>query len=223
MHLRGSEVSKLSRDEIHIQSKIVGEGEHTALYFTCKQVQHGSNYQLGHAKMAQLIVKQSYKQLGQALRVPTQMCAALQEQYFARYKGVKLWQNWVTNEIKTTGRLRCASGHTREFLGRRQSSETIREALAQEPQHNTTYVTNRAALNLWNDPENRYPDGSLIIEPLHQVHDALNGSFPVELTDWAILKLRSYFDFTVTIANQEIKIPFEGEYGPAWGVVTGTI
>lgn len=223
MHLKGSEVSKLSREEVKQMSKIVGEGEHTALYFICKQVQHGSNYQLGHATMAQLIVKQSYKQLGSALRVPTQMCAALQDQYFARYKGVKDWQNWVTKQIKERGSLTAASGHTRIFLGRRNSSETVREALAQEPQHNTTYVTNRAAKNLWNDPENRYPDGSLIIEPLHQVHDALNGSFPVHLLDWALPKIRSYFDFTVTIAGQEIRIPFEGEYGNAWGHTIGQI
>lgn len=223
MHLRGAEVSKLSRADLKIESKIVGEGEHEALYFTCKQVQHGTNYYLGHAKMATLIVKSSYKQLGKAIRVSTAMCANLQNLYLARYKGVKEWQRWVETEIKSHGRLPAASGHVREFFGRRNSSETFRQAYAHEPQHNTTYVTNRAALNLWTDPDNRLPDGSLIIEPHHQVHDALNGSFPADRVEWAVRKIRSYFDFKVEIAGRQICIPFEGEYGDAWGHTIGII
>jgi len=223
MHLRGAEVSKLSRADLKVESKIVGEGEHEALYFTCKQVQHGTNYYLGHAKMATLIVKSSYKQLGKAIRVSTAMCANLQNLYLSRYKGVKEWQKWVEAQIKSHGRLPSASGHVREFFGRRNSSETFRQAYAHEPQHNTTYVTNCAALNLWNDPENRLPNGDLIIEPHHQVHDALNGSFPCDRLEWALPKIRSYFDFTVRIADREICIPFEGEYGDCWGHTIGSI
>lgn len=223
MHIKGAEVSRLSRDQLKIDSKIVGEGEYEALYFTCKQVQHGSNYYLGHAKMAKLITKSSYKQLGQAIRVSTSMCAALQDLYFARYKGVKQWQRWIESEIQKHGTLGCASGHVRTFHGRRNNTETYRKAYAHEPQHNTTYATNRAIINLWNDPENRNPDGSLIIEPHHQVHDALNGSFPVDRTDWAVSKIRSYFNFTIPIAGQDICIPFEGEYGDSWGHTIGHI
>jgi len=223
MHIRGAEVFQLSRNELKEESKIIGVGEHEALYFTCKQVQHGSNYFLGHAKMAQLIIKSSYKQLGQAIRVSTSMCAALQDLYFARYKGVKWWQNWVEGQIKAYGSLTAASGHTRIFHGRRNSSETFRQAYAHEPQHNTTYATNRAIQYLWKDPENRNPDGSLIIEPHHQVHDALNGSFPQSRVEWAIQKLRGYFNFTIRIAEQDITIPFEGEYGNSWGDKLGEI
>ena len=223
MHVRGAEVSKLTRNELITESKIIGVGEYEALYFTCKQVQHGSNYMLGHATMSKLIVKSSYKQLGKAIRVSTSMCAALQDLYFARYKGTKNWQKWVEAEIKKHGCLPCASGHTRIFFGRRNSSETFRQAYAQEPQHNTTYATNRAIINLWDDPENRLPDGALIIEPHHQVHDALNGSFPQSRVEWAVARIRSYFEFPITIAGQPITIPFEGEYGDNWGHKIGDI
>lgn len=225
MHIRGAEVSKLSRSELNTESRIIGAegGEHEALYFTCKQVQHGTNYYLGHAKMAQLIVKSSYKQLGKAIRVSTTMCATLQDLYLARYKGVKKWQQWVEKQIQAHGRLPSASGHIRTFFGRRNSSETFRQAYAHEPQHNTTYATNRAIINLWNDAENRLPDGGLIIEPHHQVHDALNGSFPISRLEWALPKIRSYFDFTIPIAGQQITIPFEGEYGESWGHTIGKI
>ena len=151
------------------------------------------------------------------------MCTALQELYFARYRGVKAWQKKVEEQIKTRGCLPSASGHIRTFFGRRNNSETFRQAYAQEPQHNTTYATNRAILNLWEDSDNRNPDGSLIIEPHHQVHDALNGSFPVSKTEWAIPRIRSYFNFTIPIAGQSIRIPFEGEYGENWGDKIGEI
>jgi hypothetical protein len=55
------------------------------------------------------------------------------------------------------------------------------------------------------------------VEPLHQVHDALLGQFLKTDTEWAKGKIRSWFDNTLIIANQPIKIPFEGHYGPSWG------
>jgi hypothetical protein len=70
---------------------------------------------------------------------------------------------------------------------------------------------------LWTDPENHRPDGSLVIEPLHVVHDALVGQFPQTHTPWAVAKLRDWFNNPIRIANQTITIPFEGGYGPSWG------
>ncbi len=221
MYTEGASVSQLDRATLHSQSKGIGDGDTEHLYFTCKQVQHGTNYGLGPNKMVQLIAKQSYKLLGRPIRSSVAECSTLQELYMLRYKGVKRWQVQVENQIKSNGAILSATGHTRPFFGRRADSETYRKAYAQEPQHNTTYATNRALVNLWNDPDNRNPDGSLIIEPLHQVHDALNGSFPVERLEWATAKIRSYFDFSIRIAGQDIHIPFEGEYGLGWGHAIG--
>jgi hypothetical protein len=101
--------------------------------------------------------------------------------------------------------------------------DTVKEFLADEPQQNTTYATNVAMLRLWNDPDNRRPDGSLIIEPLHQVHDALLGQWPIGVRDWARAKVKSYFNNWLTIAGRELVIPFEGHYGRSWGQLTETI
>ena len=223
MYLRGSEVSQLDRPTLARESKVVGEGDTEWLYFACKQVQHGTNYLLGVDKMSKLIAKQSYKLLGRVIRVSPTICKQLQGLYLVRYKGVKIWQDWVGMQIRSKGALECASGHTRIFFGRRNDASTHREACSQEPQHNTTYVTNRALINLWLDPDNRNPDGSLIIAPLHQVHDAGCGLFPPARTEWAVSKLHSYFNFSIQIANQPIHIPFEGEYGNSWGHKLGNI
>lgn len=122
--------------------------------------------------------------------------------------------------------------------------ETVKEFLAHEPQNNTTWATNLAMLKLWNDPANRikqvnqwsvetcdgaahywtgsvdqlraYRPGMLLIEPLHQVHDALCPQWPTCLRDWARGKVRSYFQNPLTIAGRTITIPFDGGYGKSW-------
>ena len=124
------------------------------------------------------------------------------------------------------GKLSSASGQCRLFFGRRfgpDMHETVKEFLAHEPQSNTTWATNMAMLNLWNDPENRRPDGSLIIEPLHQVHDALCGQWPIAAREWARAKVRAYFNNALVIAGREVVIPFDGAYGPSWGECTNPI
>jgi hypothetical protein len=144
----------------------------------------------------------------------------LQNLMFSRYPGILKWHRWAESKLVADGKLSSASGQCRLFFGRRFGEgihETVKEFLAHEPHSNTTWATNMAMLNLWNDPENRRPDGSLIIEPLHQVHDALCGQWPIIRRDWARAKLQAYFNNTLTIANREVVIPFDGAYGPSWG------
>ena len=138
--------------------------------------------------------------------------------------------------MKESTRFQMASGHVRQFFGR--PEEILPQLVAAEPQHNTTYATNLAMWRLWSDKENRYLStgkdnwqtqntGSqygdvgiqrtcLRIEPLHQVHDALNGQFKISDTEWATKKIRSWFDNEIVIAGQKITIPYEGSFGPSW-------
>ena len=75
--------------------------------------------------------------------------------------------------------------------------------------------------NLVYDPENRDERGRYIIEPLHQVHDAVIGQFPIDKLDWATAKLKTYFNNPMTIAGKTLVIPYEGEYGSYWGDNSG--
>jgi len=230
LYLHGVEALRLSREELYKVSKYIGNdqsplntNEVAALYFICKRVQHGTNYLLGPSTMADQILKDSFKLTGNPIYADNKTCMALQKLYRLRYKGVAAWQTWVEQELRTKGKLQCASGHTRTFFGRRASHETLRSAVAHEPQANTTYATNRALRNLWYDPENRRPNNSLIIEPLHHVHDAMCGQWPLETRDWAIQKLRTYFSDKILISGQLINIPFEGAYGDSWGNTSNPI
>lgn len=215
-------------------AKIVGEG----IYECCKVVYHGTDYMMGIPTMQLNVMKKSFKESG----VPTYMehrdASALQQLMLSRYNGVPIWHSWAESQLVAHGTLTSASGHTRIFFGRRHGRDihdTVKEFLADEPQQNTTWATNLAMLRLWTDPENRQgglvlsdaydtlmatlrgEPGALFIEPLHTVHDALCGQSPTANRAWASCKLNQWFNNPLTIAGQQITIPFEGAFGTSWG------
>jgi uracil-DNA glycosylase family 4 len=226
LYEHGQDINKMSREQLKDLTKTINEN--SWLYPAAKACQHSSCYGAGARKTSDIILRNAYKKDGTLLYVEPKDCKYLQDLFLrARYIGVARWQNKI-RQIITSARgfpqLPCASGHVRTFYGRKTDHGTYAAALSHEPQANTTYATNLALENLWNDPENRRPDGSLIIEPLHHVHDAICGQFPKVSTPWAIEKIRSYFNNTLTIAGLDIVIPFDGEYGPSWGEMNvGTI
>lgn len=243
MYERGAEATACDRDELRERCRVVDQDGW--LYFACKRIQHGTNYGVQETTVATQIMKDSYKMTGQAVYVEPSVCASLQRLYFVRYPGLYQWHNDSKRRVAAGENLTSASGHTRTFFGRRKSwdhkkrcydadHDTWKEWLADEPQENTTYATNLALYKLWNDAENRVVVPSLRtpsseepkrdnlvtrlrVEPLHQVHDALIGQFRKEDTDWAVAKIRAWFDNPLQIANATVTIPFEGAYGPSWG------
>lgn len=213
-------VAKMDRDTIRKLSKSVDEDTNVDpmgwQYYAAKQVQHGTNYGLGTDKMSDNILKKSYKEKGEMFVVSKQECQQMQDAYLRRYPGVRMWHKAVQQMIQDTGEMPSASGHTRRFFGRRNDHSTYRTAYSHEPQVNTTYATNKALWRLWTDPDNRRGN-KFIVEPIHHVHDALIGQFHKSDTEWAIKRIRTWFDNPMTIAGKQITIPFEGAYGRSWG------
>ena len=203
------------------------------LYFACKRVQHGSNYGLGKITMANQILEDSYKLFKSPIEMRSADCEELKQCYLnGRYYGVVLWQESIKQKLIDTGAMTCVSGFTRIFNGPRRNHKTINSALSHEPQHMTTYVTNRALHNMFYDPENRYTKsedgiesfhefppklGSLIVEPLHQMHDAICGQFRKCALNFARRKFREWLDVPVVVAGQTLRISYEGGYGDSWG------
>jgi DNA polymerase I-like protein with 3'-5' exonuclease and polymerase domains len=211
----GVNIARLTRAEIKVECQKVDQSGW--LYMACKRVQHGSSYGMGKLTMSNQILEDSWKYSGEIVYVPPATCEDLKILFFQRYPGIQVWHQWIATQLKNTRSLTSANGHTRKFFGRPNSHETLKEAYSDEPQNITTYVTNRAVLRLWNDLDNRGEDGSLIIEPLHQIHDAVVGQFPISRTEWARPKIRTCFDNPVVIAGEPLVIPFEGSFGASWG------
>ena len=239
----GPSVARLPRPELKAMCDKIDKED--PIYFGSKCVQHGTNYGAGHVTVAATIFTMSEGQV----QIPSGDCKTLATYYTLRYPGLLRWHAHTRGLLASKGFITSASGHTRVFYGNRTEHDVFKQALADEPQENTTYATNFAAHRLWNDPLNRWGSlsdsshplhglvsdgwisrqvdtrpGSLIVEPLHQVHDALCGQFPIRCAMWAVNSINEWFRNELTIAGQKITIPFEGGYGPSWGELTvGTI
>jgi uracil-DNA glycosylase len=214
----GADINLLDRDSLHNACRVVDANGW--LYFSSKRTQHGTNYLMGIPTMVTQIMKDSYKLSGEPIYLDHAAASRLQNLYFTRYPGLRTYHAWAESKLVADGTLVSASGQKRVFFGRRFGTnihDTVKEFLSHEPQSNTTWATNLAMLALWNDPDNRRQDGSLIIEPLHQVHDALCGQFPSNLREWATKKIASYFNNELEIAGTKITIPFEMGIGRSWG------
>jgi len=213
MFLWGADISRLPREELLKRTAMVPKTD--PIYFGSKCCQHGSNYGMGKNLLSATIFIQSEGEVN----ISADVAQKLQDYYFLRYPGVKRWRNWVQQQLIVKGYMTSASGHVRHFFGRRNDHGTLKQALSNEPQENTTYVTNLAALNLWNDKDNRRQDGLLRVEPLHQVHDALVGQFHATDTDYALHSIKRWFNNPLVIAGRTLTIPFEGRYGSSWGTL----
>lgn len=126
-----------------------------------------------------------------------------------------------------TGKLVYATGRIREFLSRRPVSgklddDTLREALAAEPQHITTNVILTGLHSLWYDPEN-WKDGIVgegdpRLQPLlPTVHDEIDAQALECERAWADSKIPQWFTVPLTIAGTEIIMPYAYQRGTCWG------
>src|SRR6266705_62942 len=139
------------RDEIKALLKEVRKEDWD--YFACKQGTWGICYLMGPDKLAEVILDKSE---GKVQLSRTQV-KAFRDAVYARYHP-EVWHRAVQNKLSRQPyppKLSSAAGHSRTFFERH--SEILGEALANEPQVNTTYAIKKALYRLWHDPENRVP------------------------------------------------------------------
>jgi len=184
-------------------------------YYCCKKIQHGSNYGARPEKIAELIFADS-----DATIALTKREAELYQYFYKlRYK-TDTRNDWIRKQLAQSGALTAACGIRRQFFGIRNrydiDDNIVREASAFEPQANTTWATNKALERLWYSNENRTSRGSLFIEPLLQIHDALAGQYRSDLRPWAGEHLKTWFNNPLTIHGIPVTIPAEGNWGPNW-------
>ena len=213
----------LTRSELFLKTKALtfpdsrdSEGRQGDWKYLCmKRVFHGTNYGMQPDKLSLTIFKDS----DGTIDLSTKDAGIYQWLYRLRYNPDARTEYVERTLRDKNGILNTAAGFRRKFYGIRYGKpdpQVIRDALAFEPQVNTTYATNLALHKLWYDASNRTSKGALFIEPILQIHDALCGQWHKRYRPWAIERIKEYFKNPLIIHGLEINIPFEGNYGPDW-------
>lgn len=207
----GPEAMQRDNDFIKSRGKELAD-EYPDMYRGSKGAVHGSNYKLQPAKGVEIILKQS---MGKVL-MGQQDFKTLQDLYMLSYQGVKLWQEDVQRQLLNRGFLRGAGGHKRIFFERRSSDDTLRVALAEEPQQNTTYATKLAMSKLFFGRFNRCQMGKMIVEMQNTVHDSIVYKFRKKYIDGLNEILGEAFDNELIIEGRKVKIGYEYDTGECW-------
>lgn len=233
LYKHGTVVNTWTLAEIKAKLKEDAPKFESWLYPACKAGTHLSSYAGGIPTFIQTVLRNSLSDLPVRLEEAKPLVLRhehgknLQAAFYSRYKGVLRWHDaWKARLIKD-GVLLTSVGHIRRFYGRKKEKkqgqwvanhDTLKEALASEPQFWTTYATKRALAALWFDEANRREDGTLRVEPLFVVHDSLLYQHRDE--DGAFCDEREllWFGNVIEIAGQQIVIPSEAQRGRDWSM-----
>lgn len=207
-------INNLSRGDLKILVDAIDTSKGWE-YFASKIVQHATNYDAKPETCSARVFDES----DGAVNLSVKDAGVFQFLYKLRYKP-EVRNADIKARLSRDGFLQTACGIRRKFFGIRSrrdiDDEIVRQASAFEPQANTTYCTNAALLNLWNDPSNRQSTGWLHCDPLLQIHDALAGQNHSSIRGWAHRKLQSYFNTELTVHGVKILIPADGGWGTSW-------
>jgi DNA polymerase I len=153
---------------------------HYSYRFMCKKLGHGSNY--GGQPFT----------LAQQSHLPISVVQQFQPKYFRAFPAHQRWQERVAQSLNRDGYLVTLTGRKRWFMGRRNDSSTLREAIAYDPQGSLADIVNTAMLNIWHAR-----DATLMMHD----HDALTVQYPEGEEDEIIPKI---------LKQLEVPIPLEG-------------
>jgi DNA polymerase-1 len=153
---------------------------HHSLRKLCKSIGHGTNYRGGPKTLSAL-----YK-----IDIPA--IAKFQGMYFKTFPAHQRWHANVAQRLRDDGYIISLSGRKRWFFGRRTEDDTIREAIAFDPQCTLTDVVNRAMLRIWERG---------IARIYMQDHDALTYQYPEELEDEIIPKIFALLKEEIPLKN----------------------
>jgi DNA polymerase I-like protein with 3'-5' exonuclease and polymerase domains len=166
---------------------------HYTYRFMCKKLGHGSNY----GGMSVTLAAQT--------KLPVEVVQAFQPKYFQAFPAHQQWQQGVADQLARTGHLISLTGRKRWFFGRRQDPDTLRAAIAFDPQGSLADIVNTALLNIWHK--------HYVIISMHD-HDALTFMYPEEQEDEIIPLLMQDLIVRIPLAKgRELAIPYDCKTG----------
>lgn len=144
------------------------------------------------------------------LKVEIDLIRAFQKEYLGAFHLDK-WHKWVAGELMTKQLMVTALGMERVFFDRPETDETLRKAIAFEPQSIVGQIMNIGMLRLW-----RYmPEIKLVL----QIHDAVGFLYRDNpATEAATLaKAQELLKIPVQFGPETVIIPSEMKVGWNWG------
>lgn len=166
---------------------------HYTYRFMCKKLGHGSNY----GGKPHTLAQQS--------KLPVEVVTAFQPTYFAAFPAHQAWQAHVQDTLAKSGHLTSLTGRKRWFFGRRQDPDTLRAAIAFDPQCSLAEIVNRAMLHIWHQ--------NYVIISMHD-HDALTFMYPEHLEDKIIPRIMQDLIVRIPLKHgRELAIPYDCKVG----------
>lgn len=155
-------------------------------------------------------------------KVDKSLIEDFQRRYFAEFPCIGVydkkdlttdcWHNRVRRQLKDSASLTTLLGRRRFFFGRHYDDETLRAAIAYEPQSLTADEIDAGIQKLWRANK---------VQLLVQVHDSILFQYPAELEDeiipWALDALRTTI---ILEKGREFTVPTEAKVGWNWGDVS---
>lgn len=165
-----------------------------------KKLGHGTNYYGQPRTMAK------------HTKVETELISDFQYRYFEAFPAIRLWHENVRKQLNSVSYLTTMLGRRRAFFGRAFDDETLREAIAYEPQSMTADEIDIGMLQMWRGA--RKWDAQL----LAQVHDSTLWQVPVHLVNefvpWALATKRVNIELK---GGRQFTVPIEAKVGFNWG------
>ena len=164
----------------------------------CKPITHGAHYKGG---------PRAVSKIGD---IPFQEAKWGLSKYTRARPLLARWWETVEQMLTTTRTLRTVWGRVRVFMGRL-NDQTIREAVAHEPQSTVADLVNHAVFQL-------DQDGAGVWYPLIQAHDEVVLEVPEALVDVAVTRLRHWLEYPLVYPELScpLVIPADIKVGPNW-------
>lgn len=119
------------------------------------------------------------------------------------------WHSWVYEQLRTVGSLTNLFGRRRIFFDRYKELNTLRAAIAYDPQSNTGEELDRGWINLWHN----MPEADLRLP----VHDSILLQLPYEQLHTLLPRALELLKVEITLAGgRKFHVPLEAAVGWNW-------
>jgi DNA polymerase-1 len=145
-------------------------------------------------------------------KLDARLIAEFQAKYFTAFPCHKRWHSHVAAEIRQNGRLDTLTGRRRWFFGKRDDPDTVRQAIAYDPQGSVGDILNRGMLQVWREN---------VCQLLLQIHDAILIQYPEKEEDKVVPLVLDLIKVPIELRHgRTLVIPSEAKVGWNWASIS---